>query len=143
LPVANANHTKPGTAQFDGTPGATTRSAGGVEDYRAIWLEVEGAEGLGTSKVDLTWSWRDRLARGLHDEQHERGLRLRPEVDLLLQLMSGGTPIFTTNATHSIYVWNSATGAFLYSSFKLYVTYEFSRARPRRCSTASRSPSAT
>lgn len=127
LAVANANTTKPGTAQFDGTfPALDTICPEASKTYRAIWLEVEGAEGLGTSTVDLTWSWEIDSLGAYTTSNHERGLGFDRKWTYCYNLMSGGTPIFTTNATHSIYVWNSATGAFLYSSFKLYVTYEFS-----------------
>jgi hypothetical protein len=86
--------------------------------YKHIMMIMEGNESLGASAGDFTLIIQLDEITALTGNTHVTTLNSHRYVREHFDLMSGGSPIFTTNATHSFYAWAPPTGSTMY-----HITY--------------------
>lgn len=118
--------TSKGTAQ-DTVPDLDTFLGYGSISYKHIMMIMEGneANAAGTTAFALTVQLDTTTAQV--GNSHTASLASDRYVREHFNLMSGGSPIFTTNATHSFYAWVS-TGAVTrmnHAAFTILVTFTF------------------
>ena len=119
--------TSKSTAQ-DTVPALDTFLGYGSISYKHIMMIMEGNEANTASGVtDFVVSVQLDTTTQQNGDTHEAALASDRYVKEHFNLMSGGSPIFTTNATHSFYAWIStgAVGRMNHAAFTMLVVFTF------------------
>lgn len=129
IPMTSATGALPsskGAAQ-DTVPNLDSFLGYGSISYKHIMMIMEGNEANNAGTTDFVVSVQLDTTTQQNGDTHETALATDRYVREHFNLMSGGSPIFTTNATHSFYAWIS-TGAVTrmnHASFTMLVTFTF------------------
>jgi hypothetical protein len=118
--------TSKGAAQ-DTVPNLDSFLGYGSISYKHIGIILEGNSSANANTTDFAVSVQLDTTTAQASDLHEDALASDIYSKEFFNLMSAGTPIFTTNATHSFYAWVStgAVGRFNHASFTMLVTFTF------------------
>lgn len=124
--LAGATGTSKPAAQ-DTIPNLDTMLGYGSISYKHCMVILEGNEAVAGNTTDFALTCQIDTYTAQVGATHESGLASDRYIREHYDMMSGGSPLFTTNATHSIYLWTStgAVGRMNHAALGMWVVFTF------------------